>query len=62
MYTLLRYLILIILSIVFIIFSLFDSKKAKDNPKKRKENKFILFLGIGLLISTIIALMLYLFG
>ncbi|MBO4759149.1 MAG: hypothetical protein J5505_03725 [Spirochaetaceae bacterium] len=62
MYKLVRYIILIILSIVFILFSLFDSKKIKDNPKKQKENKLILFIGIGLLISTIMALLLYLFG
>ena len=29
--------------------------------KKIKENRFIFFVGIGLLISTIIALLLYLF-
>ena len=62
MYALVRYIILIILSIVFILFSLFDSRKISDNPKKIKDNKIILFIGIGLLVSTIIALFLYLFG
>ena len=62
MYTLLRYIILIILSVVFILFSLFDSKKIRGNSKKIKENKYIFFIGIGLFISTGIALLFYLVG
>lgn len=61
MYTIVRYIILIILSIIFILFALFDTKKIKEDPKKIKENRFIFFVGIGLLISTIIALLLHLF-
>lgn len=62
MYTLIRYIILIILSIVFVLFSLYDSKKIRGNSKKIKENKYLFFIGIGLFISTTIALLLYLVG